>query len=71
MMYLINESVQPKEVTAHCLGDCGKLDAGMIRYMDMNWVPCREADCPYMEREQVAGSLTFRQIRQSLPGGAK
>jgi len=67
MNYLVNDSVQPKEVTAHCFGDCRKVKVGVVRYMGMNWVSCQEADCTYMEREQVDGDVTLRKLRQSLP----
>lgn len=48
---------QKAAITAHCFGDCGKVNLGAIMIPQVGgcW-PCHEADCPYeKEHSEVLG----------------
>jgi hypothetical protein len=46
-LFLINVNVNKKQIETHCYGDnCGKGCIGCVIFHDVEWLPCREMECP-------------------------
>ena len=56
-LYAVCFSLQQKIIDAQCFGTCGKLQVGAILLDGFDWLPCREPDCPCVERETEIGQI--------------
>lgn len=51
MIYAVSPSAQKEQIDKWCFKECGKIIVGGLIICDALFLPCREKNCPHMEKE--------------------
>lgn len=65
-LYIVCQSLQADEIKRYCFNDCGKIQIGGIDFNDLAWWPCREENCPYLDRQTSVGEVLFDWGKEEL-----
>ena len=63
IIYALSPLAQKKETDEYCFGKCGKILVGGLIICDAPFLPCKEKNCPYMEKEkELEGEINNQRV---------